>query len=56
MVKSPAGPGTKNDCADEAQQQFTRPTGSIQFQLVGWPMNWKGTNCDVHDVLSHHLY
>jgi hypothetical protein len=22
---SPAGPGTKNDCADEDQQQFTRP-------------------------------
>jgi hypothetical protein len=24
MVMSPAGPGTKNDCAGEGQQQFTR--------------------------------
>jgi hypothetical protein len=35
MVMSPAEPGTNMDCADEAQQQFTRPTGYIQFQLVG---------------------
>jgi hypothetical protein len=26
MVKSPAGLGTKNDCAGEGQNQFTRPT------------------------------
>jgi hypothetical protein len=26
MVMSPAGLGTKNDCAGEAQQQFTRTT------------------------------
>jgi hypothetical protein len=25
MVRSPSGPGTKNDCSDEGQQQFTRP-------------------------------
>jgi hypothetical protein len=25
MVRSPAGLGTKNDCAGEGQQQFTRP-------------------------------
>jgi hypothetical protein len=25
MVTSPAGPGTKNDCAGEALQQFTLP-------------------------------
>jgi hypothetical protein len=24
IVMGPAGPGTKNDCAGEAQQQFTR--------------------------------
>jgi hypothetical protein len=26
MVMSPAGLGTKNDCACKGQQQFTRPT------------------------------
>jgi hypothetical protein len=26
MVMSSVGPGTKNDCAGEDQQQFTRPT------------------------------
>jgi hypothetical protein len=26
MVMSPVGLGTKNDCAGEDQQQFTRPT------------------------------
>jgi hypothetical protein len=28
MVKSPVGLGTKNDCAGEGQQQFTRVTGT----------------------------
>jgi hypothetical protein len=27
MVMSPAGRGTKNDCAGNGQQQFTQPTG-----------------------------
>jgi hypothetical protein len=26
MEMGPAGPGTKNDCAGEGQQQITRPT------------------------------
>jgi hypothetical protein len=26
MIMGPARPETKNDCAGEAQQQFTRPT------------------------------
>jgi hypothetical protein len=31
MVISPAEPGTKNDCAGEGQQQFTRPTAESCF-------------------------
>jgi hypothetical protein len=29
MYMSPAGLGTKNDCAGEGQQQFTRQTESV---------------------------
>jgi hypothetical protein len=29
IVMSPAEPETKKDCADEGQQQFTRPTDQI---------------------------
>jgi hypothetical protein len=32
MVISPAGLGTKNDCAGEAQQQFTRQSEPVDSQ------------------------
>jgi hypothetical protein len=33
MVMSPAGPGTKNDCAGEDQQQFTIQRGKGERPL-----------------------
>jgi hypothetical protein len=47
MVRIPAGIGTKNDCAGEAQQQFTRPDpfGVSSKPLLGY----KETNDDTLD-------
>jgi hypothetical protein len=29
IIRSPAGPGNRNDCAGEDQQQFTRPDSML---------------------------
>jgi hypothetical protein len=48
MVTNPAGLGTKNDCACEDQQQFTRPDHQGGFQNMSlnkeiWSWVWMGT-------------
>jgi hypothetical protein len=36
MVMSPLGIGTKNDCADEDRQQFTRPDQRGPDECIRW--------------------
>jgi hypothetical protein len=54
-LMSPAGPGTKNDCADEAHPEIY-PTDRVYIVSVGGMADeLEGTDRYIRDVISHYL-
>jgi hypothetical protein len=57
MFMNLAEPGTKNECAGEAQQKFTRTRNSIKPQLMA-KLKWEKSKNAMHEqvyLLRHHL-